>query len=144
MKEIRCLEKSQLDGRFYIELSPGRYAGTHWRDESVYIDDEVFGLLEIEICRQVGDYDHWGVNEVSGAEWLEIINGWSALSVQLATATEFEQLYGHLGFLFAGSRDWFHTHFEQCSKQLAELIERLISWLQLELSRHDRVAIIGV
>jgi hypothetical protein len=52
-------DKRQLEGTAYFEFLPGRYTGQHWNEKSVYLDEEVLGLIEKPFMDSLPSYDHY-------------------------------------------------------------------------------------
>ena len=42
--------KSELEGKAYIEIYPGRYKNTFWNEDSLYFNEESFGFIEKSIA----------------------------------------------------------------------------------------------
>jgi hypothetical protein len=57
--------KAELKGTCYIEICPTKYLGKHFRDGSLFIEEEGFGILEWAFRRYIKDYDHYGFNDFS-------------------------------------------------------------------------------
>src|SRR5262245_28844859 len=103
MEPIRLIEqKSELRGTCYIEFLPGKYAGRCWNDGSVFLDEEVFGLIEPKIIAQVPEFDHYAFIEIQGEVWNQIIRDLRDLSERLKSAQSIDDLAAEIGFFFVG------------------------------------------
>ena len=129
MEEIRIIkDKSKLEGTCYIELSLGKYQGKHWEETSLFFDDEVFGLIEPIFEKYAPNYDHYSMNDIDSNSWNNIISDLRTLRELLKSTDKFEDLFGKVGFIFGGSRDYFQNHFHSCKDQLGNVIYELVEW----------------
>ena len=58
----------------YLEFQRGRFRGKHWLERSLYLHDDVFeqlGLYEIFVAA-LPEFDHYGVTEVTPAQYEEL------------------------------------------------------------------------
>ncbi len=145
MEKIAIIsDRSKLEGTCYIEIVPGKYQTKHWQKNSLFINEEAFGFIEPIFERFINGYDHYSMNDASKTEWLKIINELEELNELLSSATEFEDLFGKVGFIFSGTRDIFQRNFEENIKLLIQMNVELISWVKKVLNTHDHIAVLGI
>jgi len=145
MVPIRLLrEKKELAGTGYFEIQPGRYDGQHWTDGSVFIDEEVFGYLEVIIERHDPTINHFAVSEVQREIWERIIVDFEQLAGKLRSTNDLGHLLDEVRFFNRDSADRFASDCRANADALAELIRELNSWLQEELKKHNCVSVLGV
>ncbi len=65
-----------IKGGCFHELSKGDYERNeqYWREDSLFLDDDVFqdlGLYHL-FARVIPQYDTWGLNKISQAQWEQI------------------------------------------------------------------------
>ncbi|WP_321872656.1 hypothetical protein [Burkholderia ubonensis] len=85
MDDIRIIrDLSELEGTAYIELMGGPYARKCWNAGSLFFKEEVFGLLEPAIARQIPDYDHFAFTGIGMTDWLSIV--WTPAATRLRTS----------------------------------------------------------
>ncbi len=142
---IRLIEdKSELHGTCYFEFLPGSYQGKCWNEQSVFLAEEVFSLIEPVIQRQAPDFSHYAFLDISKERWMEIIRDLRDVRSKCAVATGIGEVREHLGFLFAGSEASFTDDFLGNAQALVKLIDDLIRWLAQTLEREQFVAILGI
>ncbi len=145
MEEIAIIrDKFKLEGTCYIEIVPGKYQKKHWQKGSLFFDEEAFGFIEPIFERFINGYDHYSMNDASKTEWLKIVNELEKLNELLSSATEFEDVFGKVGFIFSGTRDNFQKNFEENKKLLIQMNVELISWVKKVLVTHDHIAVLGI
>lgn len=145
MENIEIIrDKSELEGTCYIELSLGKYQGKHWEDTSLFFDDEVFGLIEIIFEKHIPSYDHYNMNDADSESWSSIISELKELSAFLESANKFTDIVGKVGFIFAGTRDYFQNHFQLCKAQLLKMINELVAWAEINIKKHGYIAVLGI
>ena len=102
--------KNDLRGTCYIELLPGKYIGKCWNADSIFFDEEVFGLFEPTIEMYAQGYDHWAFNEVGKESWLRIIADLEGIQKLLEADVAPSEFCQHLGFLFKNTKaDFLQT-----------------------------------
>ena len=145
MKKIAIIrDQSKLEGTCYLEIVPGKYQKKHWQTGSLFIDEEVFGLIEPIFESFINGYDHYSVNEASKTEWLKIVNELENFNELLRSAKEFEDLFGKIGLIARGTRDKFQNNFEGNKKLLIQMNVELISWIRKVLETHGHITVLGI
>jgi hypothetical protein len=141
---MRLIRRSDVSGSLYFELQPGAYAGECWRDESVYVKEEVFAYLEVLVARHVPAFSHWAFTDVSREQWIPLLQDLAQFADGLDTAREMDDVRGELGSLFTDSKEQFAADFDSNARALAALIRDLVAWVNEQLKTHDGVAILGI
>ncbi|KVW16792.1 hypothetical protein WK91_15865 [Burkholderia cepacia] len=145
MDDIRVIkDRAALDGTAYVELMGGPYARTCWNAGSLFFDEEVFGLLEAAIARQIPDYDHYAFNAVGMADWLAIVAELADTGRRLRNAAQRTDALDRLGFIFSGSRQAFVARLDASCAALAGVIAEVDAWTRDVRLRHDQVTILGM
>jgi hypothetical protein len=118
-------------------LSPGSYGRKRSWECMVFVDEDAFGLLEVSIGRRFPKYlnfGHWGATSIPREIWLQILDDWSALRVELLVGSGL-------------SKNALGMAQEVLAAQvygLVRLIEELSEWVREALSTHDHVSIHGI
>ncbi|GAB6096438.1 hypothetical protein JCM14469_26910 [Desulfatiferula olefinivorans] len=145
MEEIKIIkDKAELEGTCYIELSLGKYQGKHWEKTSLFFEEEVFGLIEPIFEKIAPNYDHYNMNDIDSNSWDNILSELKALNALLESTNDFEDILGKVGFIFAGSRDYFQNHLLSCKDQLIKLITELVEWVENNIKEHGCIAVLGI
>ncbi|UTW54392.1 hypothetical protein [Kordiimonas sp. SCSIO 12610] len=145
MEPIKIINNTtDLDGTCYIELSLGRYSGNHWAPSSLYFAEEIFGFIEPIFEKHIQNYNHYGINNPGVNEWNKITSALSELANFLRSVRDFEEVLGHIGFMFGDVRDYFQRHFNTCQRDLIQLIGDVIEWVNTNLPHHRYIAILGI
>ncbi len=115
MSPIRLIHNTaELSGTWYFEFLPGVYRDKCWNEESVFLAEDVFGLVESIIARHEPQFDHYAFVEIRRPVWVPILK-------------ELEQL--------AATPD----HAE-----VAKLAADLAFWLHEKLVQHECVSVLGM
>ncbi len=138
------VDKSDLDGTGYFELSPGRYEGKHWQNGCLFFDEEIFGLIEPIFKKCIPNYDHYDMNDAGSDAWRVIVDDLEQLSSQLRGAREFEELLGKVGFAYADTEKTFCREFDERKVELAAMIDKLVAWANREIEKHGCIAVLGM
>jgi len=145
MDDIRIIrDLAALDGTAYIELMGGPYARTCWNAGSLFFEEEVFGLLEAAIARQIPDYDHDSFNGIGMPDWLQIVAELDDTRRMLGDAAQRTTALDRLGFIFRDSRQAFVDRLDVSCAALADVIAEIDAWTREVRTRHDQVTILGM
>lgn len=145
MDPIRLIrDRAELEGTCYFEFLPGKYRGLCWNDESVYLAEDVFGLIEPIIARHVDGFDHYSFVGIRRSTWEWIIADLERLAHQAATAANIGELRGNIGFISAPTEERFASHFRANADALAALARELSAWLRQQLQEHECVSVLGI
>jgi hypothetical protein len=119
----------------------------------VFVDEDAFGLLEVSIGRRFPKYlnfGHWGATSIPREIWLQILDDWSALRVELLVGSGLSK---NALARFSSSEEPGSPSQEPGMAQevlaaqvygLVRLIEELSEWVREALSTHDHVSIHGI
>ncbi len=77
------VDRSTMSGTQYFELLPGRYTGKHWNQQSRFVHECTFCLIEGVIEKHVPGYDHWGFVEASRTAWETVLLDLASLRAAL-------------------------------------------------------------
>ena len=145
MEDIRLIkDKTELEGTCYFELLPGPYQDRCWNEQSVFMAEEVFGLLEPIFRRHVQQYDHFAFTEVAAERWTGIIHDLQRLRDKLAGAKSVDDVHGGLGFIWSTSETRFCNEFSSNSKSVVCVIDDLTTWLETVLGSQQVISILGI
>ena len=150
-------ERSQMDFRLKklrrghcglnIGFGPGPFLGDPMPENAIHVSEDVFWLLEPSIQRHSVQYSrpysHYGVTEVVREEWIEILNEWNSLKINLKSAMLTPQV-GILRFIPRDSRTRFVRDFDRNRIGPSRMISRLDDWMRTRLVDHEQVTVIGI
>jgi len=134
--------KSQLRGTCYFEFAPGKYTKS-WGDNSVFLAEEVFALIEPAFER-VPDYDHYAFVNIPREEWQAILSDIANLRSKAAAAKSIDDLRDVLGFFFTTSEMTFAADFDANVLALQKLIDELTIWIKNTLRHHEFISVLGM
>ncbi len=80
-----------MDSTGYMEIGPGRYAGTHWQDGFLFVWEDAFGMAEGILVKHLPSYDHFAMNDLPKdigrkvtTEWREVAGRLNSMSAEQA------------------------------------------------------------
>lgn len=101
MDDIRIIKDlAEIEGTTYIELMGGPYARKCWNEGSLFFREDVFGLLEAAIARQIPQYGHDAFNGIGMPDWLRIVGELDDTRRLLGDAAQRMTALDRLGFVF--------------------------------------------
>jgi hypothetical protein len=137
----------QAAGALNMGLRPGSGAEKEPSGNALYIAEAAFNILEPSIRKHSTKYarsfSHWGVTEISRAEWKSIIDDWEKLKRSLLIANSLEEVSG-IGALTGEGTNIFEDDFVAMRAGLINMIDELAVWLHAELRTYDRISVLGI
>ena len=137
------VDRSTMSGTQYFELLPGRYAGRHWNQQSRFIHEYTFCLVEGIFQKHVPAYDHWGLVEVSRPAWEVILRDLASVRAGLedrARSAPAPLPYGTVLRVQASFEEALDTN----ERALAKLIAEMDQWLRQVLRTQEIISILGL
>lgn len=144
MKIQLIRQLSDLDGGEFLEIFPGPYKGRSWNEQSVYVEDHAFSVLEGIVKRQAPNYDNRANTQIEKEAWQSIINDLNRLHATLLNAGSISDLNESLTFRDATISGEFGADFNANKAKLLTLIEELKNWLARELETQPIISILGI
>lgn len=143
--DLRLIEnKTELKGTCYFEFLPGPYKGHSWNDNSVFMDEETFTLIEPVFQRRLSDFDHFAFVGVSKSEWHGILIDLKELNRKLSNVRGVGEVEPGLGFLFKQTEATFDEDFSKNVANFAQMIDQFCTWINSRLVEFDMVSILGM
>jgi len=137
--------KAELPDTAYFEFLPGPYRGYHWVEGSVYLQEEIFCLIERVLQRHHPGLDHYGQCSIPASEWSSIISDLEQLAKQARSALSLADLReAGVGFHRRGIDVEFQQDFGRNAHALADLADGLVHWLRTALASHDVISVLGM
>jgi hypothetical protein len=137
-------DKAELQGTCYVELLPGQFRGECWNNGSVFLAEDVFGLVEPIIERYEPRFDHYAFVDIGRHVWQKITADMERLATRAETALTVDDLRGEVCFIFAPTEAEFARNFRANADALARLAREMAGWVQDQLRRHECVSILGM
>jgi hypothetical protein len=145
MDAIRLIrDKAELQGTCYFELLPGEYKGRCWNDGSVFLAEDVFGLIEPVVERHEPAFSHYSFVAIQRPAWERITADLERLAERADRATGVRDLHGEVGFIFSPTEAEFVRDFRANADALARLGRELAAWAREQLREHECVSILGI
>ena len=145
MDPIRLIrDKDELQGTCYFEFLPGEYQDQCWNDGSVFLAEDVFGLIEPIVARHEQRFDHHGFVGIRRPVWQPIIADLQRLAERANHAASVADLAGGVGFLFATSQTGFAKRFRSNADALARMSRELAGWLREQLLEYECISVLGI
>lgn len=145
MNPIRLIrDKAKVQGTCYFEFLPGAYREQCWNDGSVFLAEDVFGLIEPIIARHEPQFDHYSFVGIRRPTWERIIADLERLTERAERASGITDLAGEVEFYFTTTQAEFAREFRANADALARLARELAEWVQERLREHDCVSILGM
>lgn len=137
-------DNTKLNGTCYIELLPGPYKKKCWNSNSVFLEDDVFGLLEPTFEKHFPTFDHFAFQEISRDVWIAIISDLQSLSSGIKSAGTVENISPSLGCLIKQTNEDFNSQSTEHSLSLSRAIDELIEWLNTTLIDYETISVLGM
>jgi hypothetical protein len=145
MDPIRLIrDQADLQGTCDFELLPGEYRGRCWNEGSVFLAEDVFGLIEPVIERHEPKFNHYSFVGIHRSTWERIISDLEQLAERAGNVGGISDLRGEVGFLFRPTEDEFAGDFRANVEALTGMVRELVGWLREQLRRQEYVSILGI
>lgn len=132
-------DKAELDGTAYFEFLPGKYNGTCWNDNAIFLDEDSMALVEEIFERNVEHYDHFAFSEIDKGQGSRILADLQKLEIEITSNKKIS------GETF--SDEYYNALNEQVAnnkEKAVEVISGLRQWLDVTLEKNDCVSILGL
>lgn len=137
-------QRSQLTETVYFEFLPGKFRGQTFTDESVFLEDEVFALLENMVVKHVPDFDRTAFTAVTKESWESILADFQTFKDKLAKASSVSDIKSDIRFLNATTEETLSKDFPTHKTELIGMIDNLTGWLRTTLQSQEIISILGV
>jgi hypothetical protein len=137
-------DRTELHGTCYFELLPGDYKGQCWNEGSIFVAEEVFGLVEPIIERHEPRFDHYSFVGVRRPAWERITADLERLAERAEGAAGVGDLRAEVRFLFDQSEAEFDRDFRTNADALARLVRELAKWVREQLRKFECVSVLGI
>jgi len=145
MDPIRLIrDKAELQGTYYFEFLPGEYKGQCWNEGSVFLAEDVFGLIEPIIARHEPRFDHYSFVNIRRHAWERIIGDLERLAECAERAAGVGDLAGQVAFIFSTTEADFTREFRVNAGALGRLTQELAGWVRERLREHECVSVLGM
>ena len=139
-----CIEKNIKRGGPYFEFLPGEYKQTHWNDISIFVEEEVFELIEPVFRKHLRDsFNPFGPTRVSKLKSDDLINELKNFGTILRNSKSLAEIKEKVDFPIPTS-EMFELNVEQQKEDLASLIDELVEWLNSTFRSHELITILGI
>lgn len=140
-------KKEQVNSGLVMELIPALTDEDLLVNESVFVHEDAFFYVEPFIEKgwpAYGDpYAHWGKSKIPVDAWKEIVSLLSKLRESLIVAGSAADVYG-VEIFFEGVKEDFFKDFNVVRDLLAEMLGKLISWLESNFGVCQYIYIVGI
>lgn len=143
--KIQLIQKlAELDGGQFFEVFPGPFKGRAWNEQSVYIEDEAFALIESVVKKHAPEFDGNRNTSIAKEGWIAIISDLQELKNELTKVNSMEELPSSMQFRHEFSRSDFGGNVQGNVSSLITLIDAFIAWLTRELESQPVITILGI
>lgn len=136
--------RSQLTETVYFEFLPGKFRGQTFTDDSVFLEDETFALLEPMVQKRIPDFDRSAFTAVSKETWTTIIADFESFKQKLAKATSLNEIKSDVRLLNRTTEETLSKDFPKNKAELIAMIDNLTAWLNTNLQSQEIISILGV
>jgi hypothetical protein len=133
---------SKPEGTVFFELLPRSFGNRCWNSDSIYIDEEVFGLIEQIIIESVSSYDHYAFTELRPKEIERVIAGLDNLETLLAY--DAPEAKGRFGYIFKSTESEIMNEWDRIRPELMNLCREFSGWLKTIFQSGKIVTILGI
>ncbi len=138
-------DKSEFDGSCYFELLPGPFCGK-WRNSgSIFISEHTWSsYVSPLIVGRVYDYDQYSEVEVPRDLWTRVLRDLERLrSIVLDVESIWElNVEAHLTDCYDPFQ--YDHDFPQIKAELLLFVDELHDWLNVTLTTHSSITILGL
>lgn len=71
-----------MRGTCYFEFLPGKYKRECWQKNSVFLDEQIFELIEDIFKKRIKEYDHFSFVEINKEDWGKIMLDLKKMEIQ--------------------------------------------------------------
>jgi hypothetical protein len=136
--------RSQLTETVYFEFLPGKFRGQTFTDESVFLEDETFGLIEPIVEKRVTDFDRTAFTGIAKEVWELIIADMELFKQKLLKSSNVSEIKSDVRLINRTTEETLDKDFSKNKAELARMIDNLTAWLRTNLQANDMVSILGV
>lgn len=137
-------DKTKLEGTAYFEFFPGRYTHDCWNDTAVFLDEEIFGLIEESFVQSLPNYDHYAFCDVSFDQWQPVLKNLRSLGDYLSETQSPDDIEKRFRCVRDSTRQSFSEDFQKNTTDLIQLINEFTEWIEQTLQNHDTIAVLGM
>ena len=136
--------RSQLTETVYFEFLPGKFRGQTFTDESVFLEDETFALLENIVVRHVPDFDRSAFTAVTKETWQSILADFETFKHKLGGASSVSDIKSDVRLLNKTTEETLNKDFAKNKAELIGMIDNLTAWLRQNMQNQEIISILGV
>lgn len=137
-------DKNKLSGTCYFELLPGPYEGKCWGDNSVFISEEIFGLIEPIFEKHIPNFDHFSFMQVERNIWIAIIRSLKKLAEDLENWADLKCRQEVLTLWDEQRRVSFEKELPDSVGNLLNLVQELVIWSEKTLKVYPLISVLGL
>lgn len=130
-------DKSELEGACYFELMPRKYEGKAWNDDSVYLTEDSYLIVEPAFKEVLKNYDYFSFMTFSLEEVNRICKKLSEIISTISASTDYQGLLSHMCISDQKS-------FEATKIELLSLVNETKKWLESEKQRSSDFSLLGM
>lgn len=128
------------EGTVYFELLPRKYEDKCWNNDSVYIDEDVFFLIEKIFIDSIPNYDHYAFTEIGKDKIQRVINRLNSLLGALdSDSFELSEIFVNGIIDYEVEAEW-----DTIKPKLRILCRELADWLTGVLKSGKTLTILGI
>lgn len=136
--------RSQLTETVYFEFLPGKFRGQTFTDESVFLEDETFALLENIVVRHVPDFDRSAFTAITKETWQSILADFENFKHKLGLASSVSDIKSDVRLLNKTTEETLNKDFAKNKAELIGMIDNLTAWLRQNMQNQEIISILGV
>ena len=144
-KKIRLIKDlDSLNNSQYIEFATGDFNNKYWRESSVFVEDEIFLLIEqpfSEINSEITDNE---ISQITVQNWRTIYANLKKLKISLKNANSASDIAFILTYVSEEIKKSFIENFNEARNETVKLIKDLSEWIKLNLEKYKTISIISV
>ncbi len=137
---ITCVE--DLEGTWYYEFQPGEFRWEFWSSNSVYLDADVFSLLEPLFWERIPWFAPYGLTTISGSRIGHLAKGLGAFAKTVGRAERPDEIWDPSQACDVALKqidDWRSTR-----RQLGVALHELKRWILAVKARSEPISILGL
>lgn len=135
---------SLLKGSHYFEFQPGKFKGSHWQRNSVFIFESYIYFFEPIFYKYINNFSYYSFTDVNKCEWNKVIAELVEIKQKIAETKSSDEISQLIKFQYYSNYQSFETNFEAQKKDLIKLFNEFILWVKETLKINNTISILGI
>lgn len=132
-----------LEGTCYFEFLPGKFKNKCWNQQSVFLSEDAYELVEECFSRDVDRYDHYAFMEADRETIEKITQCLDVLAAKIENVASLKDLLASMR-IGEYQRSELEAGWPETKQPLKMMVRELSQWLRDSILGHEVVSILGM